>query len=92
MSFIISWQDGKLRGMCRVPAIYNLLECEWMNAVRCSHLSKSCSCGGSMVILEEGEDVSYCRDEDRAVTIRNRKRCASADCPEPRYRPLIHAI
>src|SRR6267378_4403973 len=22
MSFIISWQDGKLRGMCRVPAIY----------------------------------------------------------------------
>jgi hypothetical protein len=22
MSFIVSWQDGKLRGMCRVPAIY----------------------------------------------------------------------
>jgi hypothetical protein len=26
MSFIIGWQDGKLRGMCRVPAIYSARE------------------------------------------------------------------
>jgi hypothetical protein len=26
----------------------------------CSSLSKSCSCGGSMVMLEEGEDAIYC--------------------------------